>query len=892
MLRRWLERLRELSTGARREAELQRELQSHLAAEYDEQMADGASPEQARLAARRALGNEIAIREDTRAAWGYRAVDALSLDLRLGLRLLARHRTFAVFAVASLGLGIGGASAVFAVFDAIVLQELPVPRPEQLVTLSFQVPPRGPNYSLPYPHFERMRSDNATLRGLFAWTTAQVNVTDGDDAQLASALAVTGDYHTTLELQPALGRLLTAADDAAGQPFVAVLSHGYWRRRFGGSSAVLGRAIAVNQASFTVVGVEPDGFRGVSLGRTFDLVVPIHSLDVVNGRRSSWSNAFATWIEVMGRRRPGIAFTEAARDLEGLFRSVSVAAAEGQPEGSFAARAARQGRLIVEPGARGGASGLRNNHERWLRLLLLTLGAVLLLACLNVATLLLARAQARRPEIATRLALGAGRSRLVRQLLTEAGVIAALGAGLGTLLARWNGGVLLRLLTPNNETPPFELSPRPSVIAFTALVSCLSCLVVGVLPALRATSLHGVAGSRLLGGGRRGLERSLVGLQAALSLVLVVMALLFARNLEQLWAIDPGYDRNGVLMFSVDARLAGRRGPEIPAAYRQLLDELRALPRVEAASLSSVRPVSDNYYFIDVVSMLGGRELTDDHAVRVAFNNVGPGFFRAIGQPLVLGRDFDARDDVASPRVAIVSEKLARRFTGNPVGQTLRLGREVREVVGVAKDTRYANVKDLPRDVVYLPLFQAAPEAVWYSPSFEVRHAGQASELLPRVREAVARFDRRLGIFGVRTLEDQTRASLARERLLALLTGYAALFALLLAGIGLYGLVSCGVSQRVPELGLRMALGARPSLIAWLAVRDSALTVAAGVLLGLLGCLAAVGLLRSQLYGLEATDPTVLATAVALLFVLAAAASFVPARRAARIDPMTALRAE
>jgi predicted permease len=373
--------------------------------------------------------------------------------------------------------------------------------------------------------------------------------------------------------------------------------------------------------------------------------------------------------------------------------------------------------------------------------------------------------------------------------------------------------------------------------------------------------------------------------------MLLVATGLFARTLSNLWQVDPGYTRDNVLMFSVDARLAGKTGPAVSATYGAVLESLRSIPGASGATVSVVRPVSDNRYYVSSFSEVGDKVLPPEQRVRVAFNNIGPGYFATFGIKLIAGRDFNDSDRPESPKVAIIAERMARHFEGSPIGQRLGRGPNAREVVGVVSDVRYANVRDLPRDVVYFPLFQQQGKDMDI-PTFELRYAGQIAEVMTRIREVVARVDPALTLFRVRTLERQTEDSFARERLLALLSSYFGAFAVLLACIGLYGLMSYAVTQRTPEIGLRMALGARPASVSWLAVRESAWIVLAGALAGVAGAYGAVRILESQLFGVQPHDPVVFAVATVLLLIMAVAAAFFPARRASRIDPLVALRHE
>lgn len=885
---RWLRRF----SANKRESDLEREIRAHLDLEAEEQQSAGGTAEDARYAAQRAFGNPTRIKEDVRAAWGWTSVEAWLQDLRYGLRLLHRNPGFTLFSVASLGLGIGATVAVFSLFDAIVLRQLPVRDPERLVVASFGgIGPSGPryNYSMPYPQFVQMRDRNTTLDGLFATNPfGRVNVTLRGVPDIAEGLYVTGGYYDVLGIRPSLGRLLTAEDDRVGNP-VAVLNHAYWQRRFGGRPDVLGAAITLNNVPFTIVGVEPQGFFGTEVGRPSDISIPMRTRDLLAEQVPLW-NSGATWIYVMGRLKPGVALDRAQQELNAIFRHASIDTARSPA----AERRAREWNLRLEPGPTGAASDLRGTYARWLGLLLSLLGAVLLLASLNVATLLLSRSEARQREIATRLALGAARWRIVRQFLTESMLLAAIAGATGLLLSWWGSRTLLRIGTSAADRLPLDLGLDIRILAFTIGLSAVMCVLFGLIPAWRATSpSRPIRTNRQIGGGRRRrvVDRTLVACQVAISLGLLAVGGLFLRSLGNIWAQDTGYDRTDVVMFSVDARLSGKRGPDVPATYRRLIDELRTVPGVRSVSVSAVRPVSDGYYFVDVVSKIGDSARPDGQGVRVAYNIVSPGYFATLGIPLLAGRDFDARDAEGSPKVAIISERLARQFTGNPIGQQITLGTAV-EVVGVAKDTRYASVKDAPRDVVYFPIFQSTPKDIWYTPTFEVRYAGAVGDIVRLARDAVSRTDAGLSVFKLKTLQVQTEESLSRERLLAMITSYVGGFALLLTCIGLYGLMSYGVTQRTPEMGLRMALGARPSAVRWLVVREGAATVLAGIGAGLIVAFASFRMVRSQLFGVEPYDPLTLIVATLLLLTVAFCAAYLPAARASRIDPTTALRHE
>jgi predicted permease len=870
-----------------------RDLSEEVGTAFDllvkEKERSGLDPESARRAATIEFGRLDPVVEAIHDVKAGALIGAWALDFRYALRVLRRSPVFTIFAVASLALGIGAAGAIFQLFDAIVLKKLPVPESDQMVLASFGGPNGRFNHSMPYPHFEEIRRRTTTLSGIFATNPFdRVNVTYRGEPDIAQGIYVSGDYYTTLRLTAAAGRLIVASDDRPGAE-AAVLSHRYWQRRFGARSDVIGQPVQLNGHPFTIVGVEPAPFVGTEVGRPYDISVPMRARDRLDEGGPLWNAAFATWIYMMGRMKPGVSVTEAESELKTIFAQVSTAAAASPAQAGMA----RDNQLRLESGARGMNSGLRDGYERWLRLVMIMLGAVLLLASLNVATLLLSRSDARQREIATRVALGAGRWRIVRQLLTETIVLAALAGAFGLTMAGWGARTLLAVATPSLDRPPLEVTSDLRLVAFTLGVSFIVCLLAGLIPSLRATSAVRLAGSRQLGGGRRrrALDRTLVAAQVALSLMLLVATGLFARTLSNLWQVDPGYTRDNVLMFSVDARLAGKTGPAVSATYGAVLESLRSIPGASGATVSVVRPVSDNRYYVSSFSEVGDKVLPPEQRVRVAFNNIGPGYFATFGIKLIAGRDFNDSDRPESPKVAIIAERMARHFEGSPIGQRLGRGPNAREVVGVVSDVRYANVRDLPRDVVYFPLFQQQGKDMDI-PTFELRYAGQIAEVMTRTREVVARVDPALTLFRVRTLERQTEDSFARERLLALLSSYFGAFAVLLACIGLYGLMSYAVTQRTPEIGLRMALGARPASVSWLAVRESAWIVLAGALAGVAGAYGAVRILESQLFGVQPHDPVVFAVATVLLLIMAVAAAFFPARRASRIDPLVALRHE
>ena len=660
---------------------------------------------------------------------------------------------------------------------------------------------------------------------------------------------------------------------------------------------ILGGAITINQEPFTVIGITPPEFSGTSVGSGPDIWLPFHAMDRLRPDRKRWTEPFSAWMFMAGRLRPGISREQAQAELNVIQRQFLAERLSMSELGGLenVQRFAREDRLQLGAAASGTDSGLRERYAFPLKLLMAVAGMVLLLACANIANLLLARASSRRNEIAVRLALGASRGRLVRQFLTESLVFASLGGLLATPLA-WSGSLaLVRMISTGDSGPALVLGPDWRVFVFNAGVSLLTGILFGLAPALRGARAGPGSvlkeGTHRSGRSFRSTEGILVVAQVALSVVLITGAGLFLRTLQKLWNVDAGFDREGVLMFSIDAKLAGYPSHRAGSAYRDILRRVEALPGVKSASASIVRPVDDAFHLLDQINEIDGRRLPEREALRVAWNATSPGYFSTVSTPLVSGRDFEPRDNETAPKVVIVSESLAGRAfpNQNPIGHRLGEG----TIVGVVKDSLYGGVRDQRKPLLYHPLFQHGPdqEYQWGYVSFELR-AGALPSLLEEVRRAVASVDPNLPAFRVNTLIAQTEKSLMRERLLATISSFFGALALLLAGVGLYGLVAYTVALRTAEIGIRLALGARRDHILWLVLRQTLWLTSAGIAAGVPLALWAARYAKSALFGISTSDPWTMAVTVALLGSAAALAGYIPASRALRADPMAALKCE
>ena len=883
-----------------RERDLDRELQAHLELEAEELRQAGVPPEAARFAARRAMGNATSIKEATREMWGWMSLERLRQDLRYAMRSLRQSPAFTAVAVLSLALGIGANTAVFSLLNAVLLRMLPVADPGRLVQFTYTYPTNQPvnwNPYFGYPQLDRFRGHATTLSGIFGGVgLGRLSVGFHGNTGIAVGDAFTDNFFSVLGLTPQHGRLFAAGDDREGSA-VAVLSNGYWRARFAADPAIVGQPITIDGLPFTVIGIAPADFSGLFPGSTRDLWLPLHSLDLLKPNPKRWTEPFTSWVTIVGRLAPGVSIERAQSELDALHRGLlaeQIAAAEHPSQ--FERRAARESHLLLRPAGSGIISNLLLTYERPLKLLLVVAGIVLLVSCANVANLVLARASHRRREIALRMALGSGRARVVRQILTESLLLAAAAGAAGLAVAWWSGAALVHMISTGDSPIPLDIRPDWRVFAFSAGVSLASGILFGLAPALRGTAVDPAAalkeGAQSRGGPRR-FDRALVALQVTLSLVLVTGAGLFARTLANLRGVDVGPARDHILMFSADAQLAGYSNERKIPLYRALLEKLSALPGVQSAAASIVRPVvDDNYYLTDNIHYLDGRQLPDAEAIHVAWNALSPGYFATAGIPIVLGRDFDPRDQ---GQFVIVSESLARKaFPGrNPIGHRLDAG----EIIAVAKDSLYNGVSHPTGPVLYRSLFHATgalDPGRWVgvgSISFEIRFRSGSGQI-EDVRRAVASVDRNLPIFRVKTLRAQTDDSLLRERLLATLSGFFGAMALLLACLGLYGIMAYAVARRTAEIGIRMALGAPGGRIVWLVVKGTLTLIVAGIVLGVPLSLWAARYVRSLLFGVAPADLAVLAFAAAALLAAGLIAAWLPTRRAAKVDPMSALRYE
>ncbi len=812
-------------------------------------------------------------------------METLMQDIRYALRTLRRSPGFTAATVLTLALGIGATSAIFTVLHRAVLRALPVAEPGRLVHVVTDRGPDGINYNLSYPAFDALRRRATVFTVVAAHTPIAVAVGLPEGAERVEGAAVSRGFFAAIGAPIAQGRDFLAEEDAVGGPPSVVLGQALWRRRFASRPDILGSAITLNGTPFTVVGIAPRGFTGPVTGRAEELFVPLGSIGRVAWYGDLTTNPRASWLDVFARLASDVT-RERAQAGVALLDAQAVAAGE-RPAAS---------RTLLRDASRG--FNFAVGWITWPLVLLMTVvGLVLLLACANIANLLLARAGARRREVAVRLALGAGRGRLVRQLLTESAVLAVAGAAAGLLVARWGMDLLLGYQPPGGGQLELPRGLDPVALGFTALVTLLTGIGFGLVPALRASRPEVVPA--LKGAEPRwherlfGLRGTLVVVQVAISLVLVVGAALFLRSIANLRAVELGYAPGDVLLASVDLQQAGYDRARGTAFTAELLERLGAVPGVSVASAAQVitpNPGGSNWSGV----ALEGYTPAPGEEVSFDANKVAPRYFEALGIRLVRGRGIELRDVAGAPLVAVVNETFASRYygAGGALGRRILLGegptaRSI-EIVGVATDGRYRDLRERGTANVYFPLAQSYASEV----TLILRTRGDPLALAGVARREVQALDASLPLFAVRSLRQHVAAATAQDRMLATLSTAFGVVALLLAALGLFSVIAYGVTQRTREIGVRMALGARRADVIGMVVGRSAALVGVGLAIGLVAALGLGRLAAGLLFGVAPADPASLAAAVAVLGGAAAVAAYLPARRAARIDPMAALRSE
>jgi macrolide transport system ATP-binding/permease protein len=905
-MRELLRRLRHLLHRDEFERELEEEMRHHLALSA-EQRGDGG-------AASRQFGNMTLLREESRSMWTWTIWEQFLQDLRYGLRSMAANPLFTAVATISLALGIGANTAIFSFMDGILLRNLPVKNPQELVVFHWRAKSNpsvihgmtgslhrdgaagrtSPNF--PFPAFQPLRASSDVVSTVFAYADARrLNMVAQRQAEFAQGMYVSGDFYAGLEVRPQVGRLIADEDDRSGAPLVTVLSWAYWQRRYNGYPGVVGQSILINNKPCTIIGVSAPEFFGVNPGEQPDVYLPLHAAPTLSTfrdeteRRDFFDGNFY-WVEMMGRLRTGVSREQAQTVLAGRFRQYAASTASTAKEREeFPA-------LWLEDGA-GGLDSLRREYSKPLFVLMAMVGLILTIACANIASLLLARTAARRREIAVRLSIGAGRMRVIRQLLTESLLLSLFGGVAGLLVAVWGIRSLTWLLANGQERFTLHATLNWQVLLFTFALAVITGTLFGLAPALESTrvdltaALKQVRANEGLGRTRRfGMGYVLVTAQIALSLLLVVGAGLFVRTVANLHSVNLGFNQEKLLLFSLDAKQAGYKGAALAQFYGDLRDRFRRIPGVTSVGLSQFPLVA--YYWDSARIDIPGVALPEGEETGLSI--VDPGFLPTMQIPILRGRGLEERD-MTSPRVAVVTEEFVKKFfpNVNPLGRRFGLDKEPAdiEIVGVARKSLYNSVKEKETPpLAYIPYTQNL-DGLGHM-YFELRAAGDPLSLVPAVRQMVHDASPNVPVAEVKTQSAQIDETINQERTFAeLCSGFAAL-ALGIACVGLYGIMAYAVTRRTSAIGIRVALGAMRGQIAWMVLREVLAVAAAGVVLGLGAAWATTRFVESYLFGMKQHDPWVLAGSVLVLIAAVGAAGFGPAWRAARIDPLVALRHE
>ena len=848
---------------------------------------------------------------------------ALWQDLRYGVRMLVRSPGFAAVAVLTLALGIGANTAIFTVINSVLLSTLPVKNPQQL---AFLTDPgargmgvgqqSGDRDRLTYHEYLAIRDRNTVFSGVLAIQTQTLDVpvsaingadSGGESSSFGSVNLTSGNFFDVLGVKPILGRTYRSdVDRVRDANPVAVISYKFWQNRFAGAPSAIGSKVRIRRTTFDIIGVAPRNFFGLTVGYAPDIWVPLTmQSEVYPG--SDWLSPSKNphekteWLDVVGRLKPGVTVAQAKASLNVLFQQYLAAQI-----GSTASVEDRKGfldqHLAVVEGSHG-ASVVRSDFEQPLLILMGVVGLVLLIACANVANLLLARAASRKKEIAVRVALGATRGRLFRQLLTESTLVGVAGGGLGLILAQWADTVLLRLVSNGPQPIALNVQPDAKVLAFTLGVALVTGVLFGLAPAYRASRvdlndvLKGTSRGVVGGTARKGrapIGKVLVVGQVALSLLLLIVAGLFVRSFQKLSDVNLGYDRDHLVVFGVNPKPAGYQGAAGTQVLQEMLDRLRAIPGVRGATLSDNGLLSHRDSRDEI--MIDGYTPKSGQNMHAYFDEVAPNFFSTIGTPILMGRDISPGDSGNGQRVGLINETMARYFFGNesPIGRRIwdmfPTTHTDFVVVGVVADSKHDSLREKPQSRFYVPFFHPIGEQA--SAEIMVRVAGGPASVVPAIRQAVRQVGPNLPAIQIRTMNDVVDQSLSTETMIIKLAGFFGALAVLLACIGIYGIMAYAVTGRTNEIGIRMALGAQRKDVLWLVLRETLLLVLIGVAIGLPAVFGASQLIKNQLFGLSAADPVSLILATVLMFVVAVIAAYIPARRAARTDPMVALRYE
>ena len=824
------------------------------------------------------------------------------MSTKYAFRSLRKNLGFSLIVILTLGFGMGANAAIFSLMDQVLLRRLPVRDPSQLVFLDGPGAFQGRTFNrmtFSYPMYKDFRDRNEVFSGLLArFPTAMTIAWEGRSERVNGDI-VSGNYFDVLGVRPALGRVFNDSDDRTpGAHPVAVLSYGFWQRRFGGDPAVLDRTLVVNGHPMTIVGVSAAGFNGIQVGSNSDVVVPMMMKAQMTPTWNDLDNRRSRWLTIMGRLKPGVTAEAAEVQLNVVYKPINEEEVKAIPNASETFRQRFVSKHLDVLTAGTGISDMRTQFSTPLVVLMCMVGVVLLIACANVANLLLARSTSRQKEIAVRLALGASRARIARQHFIESLILAGAGAVVGLVLAVVTGRLLLAALPGDPASQALTANPDLRVVAFTLLLALVTALIFGIGPALSATrpavvsALKDEAGS-VVGGGRQArVRRALVVGQVALSMLLLAGAGLFARSLFNLRAVDAGFPVESLLTFSIDPTLSGYDAARMQSLFEQTQDALSAIPGVRSASMSEIGAFTGNEWGQTV--KIDGYQPKEDEDMNPHVDGIGPRYFETLGVPLVSGREFKPSDTLGAPKVAIINETMAKQFYGNtsPIGRRMGFGRGNAidiEIVGVARDLRTVQLNQTPVRFVYIPYRQDdSVTQLTYVASIQ----GSPEIAAAAVRQAVQRLDPNLPIFDLKTMTAQVSESLYIQRMVAALSVTFGALATMLAAIGLYGVMSYAVARRTREIGIRMALGAERSKVMWLVLKEVAVLAAIGVAAGLAGASYVTRQVQSQLFGLSPHDPATLIGAVVLLLLVALAAGFVPARRATAIDPLVALKAE